>query len=528
MVVIRLRFLAGRFHATPWGRNVNEGDVEWPPSPFRLARALVDVRARRFPDLDDARLTAVLELLAAPVRFSLPPAAMAHTRAYLSSNDKDPTQKQLIFDAFVALSRHEPLYVGLEADADATTLDDLENLLTGLTYLGRSESWTLAELARHPPALDWNCRPAEAGADLGQRVRLACLLPRPEYDHLPVRPEAASAGQAAGRKKGRAAALVSPGPLTTPEGQVKGRRKGKAAEKRPEGVACSWLEALCLSTSDLLKDGWSQPPCLRWIDYALPAGALRPQPAPAQVRLPERRSALFALDCSVLPRVEDGYLFADRARAILMGIHRKVIGGDPAAVSGVFSGKDAAGAPLKGHRHAFFLPLDEDGDGRLDHLLIHAAEPFTESELEALDSLRRVWQGSGRRPDVTLVLASLDRQPPLRPARVFASATPFLASRHYRQGRGPFLDWLAGEIRRECAHHGLPEPVVLAWTSASPFGREPKWWSFARSRKPDAEPPKPGFGVVLRFPEPAPGPFSLGEGCHFGMGLFRPFELPPA
>ena len=40
MIAIKLRFLAGRFHATPWGRHVNEGVVEWPPSPWRLLRAL--------------------------------------------------------------------------------------------------------------------------------------------------------------------------------------------------------------------------------------------------------------------------------------------------------------------------------------------------------------------------------------------------------------------------------------------------------------------------------------------------------
>ena len=41
MPLIELRFPAGRFHATPWGRHVNEGAVEWPPSPWRILRALI-------------------------------------------------------------------------------------------------------------------------------------------------------------------------------------------------------------------------------------------------------------------------------------------------------------------------------------------------------------------------------------------------------------------------------------------------------------------------------------------------------
>ncbi len=37
-VIIKLTFPAGRYHATPWGRHVNEGVAEWPPSPWRLLR----------------------------------------------------------------------------------------------------------------------------------------------------------------------------------------------------------------------------------------------------------------------------------------------------------------------------------------------------------------------------------------------------------------------------------------------------------------------------------------------------------
>ena len=50
MIAIRLRFLTGRFHATPWGHHVNEGVVEWPPSPWRLLRALVATFYRARPE----------------------------------------------------------------------------------------------------------------------------------------------------------------------------------------------------------------------------------------------------------------------------------------------------------------------------------------------------------------------------------------------------------------------------------------------------------------------------------------------
>ena len=50
MTVIELHFLAGRYHSTPWGRHVNEGQPEWPPSPLRLLRALYDAWRRKHPD----------------------------------------------------------------------------------------------------------------------------------------------------------------------------------------------------------------------------------------------------------------------------------------------------------------------------------------------------------------------------------------------------------------------------------------------------------------------------------------------
>ncbi|MCY3654889.1 MAG: type I-U CRISPR-associated protein Csb2, partial [Cyanobacteria bacterium MAG IRC1_bin_28] len=42
-VLLAFRFLAGRYHATPFGHHVNEGLIEWPPSPWRLLRALISV-----------------------------------------------------------------------------------------------------------------------------------------------------------------------------------------------------------------------------------------------------------------------------------------------------------------------------------------------------------------------------------------------------------------------------------------------------------------------------------------------------
>src|SRR5271155_5507766 len=108
-VIIRLTFPGGQYHATPWGRHVNEGVPEWPPSPWRLLRALVAVWKRTCPDVPEQTVKRILTALAAPPRFSLPPIIVAHTRHYMPLGKKSPKEitgggTSLIFDTFASVS----------------------------------------------------------------------------------------------------------------------------------------------------------------------------------------------------------------------------------------------------------------------------------------------------------------------------------------------------------------------------------------------------------------------------------------
>jgi CRISPR-associated protein Csb2 len=211
---------------------------------------------------------------------------------------------------------------------------------------------------------------------------------------------------------------------------------------------------------------------------------------------------------------------AERVRRKLMGIHKRLVG-DPAKVSPKLSGKDMQGRRLLGHRHAFILPLDRDGDGRLDHLLVTCREPFDRDERRALDQLESIWQPQGR-PDVRcmpIFRGALGQIWP--PATIMQSVTPFVPPRHYRKGRGEFTRWLADELRREAAHHELPP---LARVTLLPClrvaGRDLRWIEFRRNRRDDAA--RLGCGFELEFTQPPVGPVTLGYGCHFGLGLFMP------
>lgn len=477
MPILQLRFPAGRYHATPWGRHVNEGEPEWPPSPFRIARALLDMWYRRCTAAVSAQdMEAVLQLFAGCPRFALPPSGRAVTKSYLSSNTTVFSDKEPVLDAFVTLMSGAVVCMELPA-ASRTTLEALRELVSHLNYLGRSESWTAAEVADSlPDGCQWNCVPKAEQFPAHELLTVNLLRTPSAYLDLPYLP----------RKKSKSK-KVPPAPL-------------------------SWSEALCLSTKELFEQGWNRHPLLSATPYVYTASA----PCPLAVPQTEVGCVTYALQGNVLPLVEHTFPFAKRVRRVLMGIHRVVMGGDPARCSWRFSGKDAAGNPLTGHRHAFFWPLDLDGDGRLDHLRIYTNQSFTADELEALYRLNKVWT-PGKADDLQLRFLHALSTPPQTTSTIFESRTPVVMNRNWRKGRGSFAEWLRQEIRQECARHGLPEP-----TTVKPLAvdyRERRWASFVRGEQNTI--PKQGYGFCLEFERPVPGPFSLGALAHYGFGMFE-------
>lgn len=90
MIRIGLTFTAGRYHATPWGRHVNEGAVEWPPSPWRVSRALIAVGFSKLswteiPQTAKELLVQLIERL--PTYWLAPEVTTGHTRHYMPDGE---------------------------------------------------------------------------------------------------------------------------------------------------------------------------------------------------------------------------------------------------------------------------------------------------------------------------------------------------------------------------------------------------------------------------------------------------------
>jgi len=516
VLALRLRFPARRFHATPWGRHVNEAEVAWPPDLWRLCRALIATWHRKLavgPRNGNELSQLLAALSAAPPVYRLPPAVHAHARHYMPTRSGSSEKPTLVFDAFARVDPDDPLVMAWPAlDLEAENAALLDALLAATGYLGRAESWLDAE---RTDAWDGepNCLPvSEAAATGGGWETVELLLPRTPEDYRAFRSHFLEGLSARGQKIDR-----------------------KTVATLPE----SWIEALSVETSDLHAAGWSQPPAARQIRYLRPADCLKPAvlPRPRPRRQPESvttaRFALYRQAASgpgatggraPLPRVEDSVRVGEWFRRAVMSRAKQVSG--EASIPEVFSGH----AGLTGHRHAFYLPEDHDGDGRIDHLVLHAPAGLDGAALRALDRLDHLWNRDGQ--EWHLILEAVG------PAQEIASASKLLGESGTWESRTPYLHpWhvkkgfsIEDQLRRECRERGLPDLAGLERTATIKIaGREQRSIQFHRfrSKRGLTQPDTRGSFWRLVFREPVRGPLALGFGCHFGLGLFAPGAPAP-
>ncbi len=469
MIAISLRFLAGRYHATPWGRHVNEGAVEWPPSLWRLLRALVAVYHRARPaGVSEKQLKEIVSALSEPPVFYLPPATTAHTRHYDVANESVK-----FFDTFIAVDpKASVICLWPEVDLSSENRAALAALLTSLNTFGRAESWCEATLLNTLPDCQINSKPLEAGQSLAGLEPVRMLI--------------------------------------------------------PDANKANVYDALLIETSAMRKQKMLEPQGTQWITYTRRADALSQRRA-----LPPRRAtkittvtvARYALNSTVLPLMQDALPVAELVRRAL--IHKRVDTSHSLAIIG----KTVDGVPLEGHLHAHYFATDEDHDGRIDHITIYAECGFDQSDIAALGALMTL-RRHGNRPDVRIVLTGLGKRedfaqtPILASSKRWRSVTPFSLPRFANRGGGKPprpRDLPEAQLVRELRLRGLPEPRFITRIEGYAAAERPlvRWLDFHAQRYNGAQ----GNGLAgfeIEFAEEVRGPIAAGFACHFGLGLFMP------
>ena len=167
----------------------------------------------------------------------------------------------------------------------------------------------------------------------------------------------------------------------------------------------------------------------------------------------------FALSGKALPMTFDTLRWGELARQCAMSQYGRSNRG---AASRALSGKDASGIPLTGHGHAFYLPTDEDGDGRLDHLTVWAPGGLTAGEFQSVASVNTLNPGGQREPVQLAYLAHgaasdfAGVSPLFSVSKSWRSLTPYVLPRHVKfrgprdeSGRKPMVDGPEEQISRE-------------------------------------------------------------------------------
>jgi CRISPR-associated protein Csb2 len=461
-----LRFPLGRYHATPWGTNLNEGAVEWPPSPWRLLRALYASWRNRVPHLDGDIVLGLLDQLAQAPVYVIPPHARAHTRHFVpgpAHKEGVATDRTKVLDAFVAVSPSAELVVRWPVDLDGEQRDVFEVLVAHLTYLGRAESACEAEarFGSFSEPVGTSCAPLPD--DSGESRTIDVLVP--------IRP-------------------LDEGALTVTTSALRGTLRRR------------------------------EPPGAKRVRYPRPV-----ERSEGTARRPSRSSGTvttvrWALATPAPPSRHAAVAWADTLRMAALSAYG---GADRRPAPPVLSGRADDGAPQRGrHGHVHWLAFGDRCDRRMSSVAAWAPDGFDDEVVDALASIPRLYrsgigdvrpsalgvEGWGTAPMVVPELVG--------PSSVWESYTPFSPSRH-RKGGG-FQAHVLASVRQELEWRGLPAADVEFVKGG---------WAAFRTHRPSGErlrDARRATGLRLRFDAPVCGPLALGALCHFGLGLFLPVE----
>jgi CRISPR-associated protein Csb2 len=450
MTTVKLTFPWARCYAHPWG--INPGrlrEAEWPPSPWRLLRALVSAWFRahpgRAPSTDCIGLIEALgrelpEIGTGKVSFGCTVHWQPNYGAAMEGRPDVVRRRRE--NAEYKKTRHEnhftavsgPVFfrwqhVSLTEDQQAL----LRSLLAEITYFGRAESLCHAEVCETqlPASIGW-CQPSN-----GRRIS---ALSRDVF---------------------------CPNPDDFQFADLWARR-GDPAREEVQNAPPHFVDKL-LST-DMKADGGE------WFSYQMPDG----WPAKWVVKIPKARKDLrimnqqpvartlrFSLQCRIQIPLKFTVDIAGHFRQSAIKRFKEAHGEQ--AHSFALSGHPPAPQYAMGdHQHAHFLPLPRQVDRSrfIEEIHIWAPGGLTQSEVEALMRVKTVHWGAADYPIRPVLLEISNGCPDFfvaRPARIWRSLTPFIPPRHFYRG-----NLHAAKLKeKDSPEHQLAEMLRLAGVDQS-------------------------------------------------------------
>lgn len=510
MTVLELRFPVGRYHATPWGRHVNEGAVEWPPSPWRILRALIATWYLKAREIPEPTIRSLVENLSVLPSFRLPGASTSHTRHYMPLRNGEKTK---VFDTFIQLPREDCVQVVWNIDLAPELAAALTTLAARFGYFGRAESLVLARVLDDVTQIKPNSLPLAEGASLPEHTELVRLL---------------TAVTPSDYERWRAEFLAS---QPASEGKKNSPKKAKAPKTE---IPDDLFNALHADTGGLQAAGWNLPPGAQYVNYIRPENAFTPTAKLRPLRSRDLPTvARYAVVSTVAPGIRQAISVADR-------VHKALCAGDECAP--VFTGLGANQEPRGDHVHAHIFCEPNGERDAITHITVWAPMGFDEAARLSLRTLNKVWGHGGH--DIRLVLHGIGQTTDFAECNLFEksdkwrSLTPFVSTRHaktFRDGR-PKIDetgWQVGSAGHDLLRLlklykpkiGVEIKQIDERSGPFRFGnRHLRSLQFqtVRHNGGGSHGDEPGKCFQLTFSTPVQGPLALGYGCHFGLGLFVP------
>jgi CRISPR-associated protein Csb2 len=540
-VGISIQFLTGRYHATPWNHQVNEGVVDFPPSPWRILRAFVSAYYRLCETPPKSELLGLLTSLSTQLPcYWVPLYTSAHTRHYMPIWKEGKASTTKVIDTFLAFeggalspqAKIKVVWQDVELNHLQQTL--LKQLCCQINYLGRAESWVEINLIEDLENLEFNAIPAhfENQPIVFEKAQLL----------VPLSPEEMVGFQAG--------LSILPKP-----------KKGKNQWQIPADI----LAALELDVGKLHAQAWNGIPGTRWVPYTI-AKVEPPKSHSNTSHFQKPNFARFALASNVLPDLTEAVNICDRIRQALIK-HSNGIN----VFTGRSSGKDKESLVyLQGQEHAWYLP-EVNQQGKIEHIVVYAKTGFDwDKAIPALKKLNRLWSPGGS--DLQTILISLGqlenyvttnqqndkRYQVIGNSYKWHSLTPVVLTRHpkFRHNGDQRLipntsfqvdgaEHQALKLLTQLNYLGIPleNNKIIAdgdWLCLQMFDEQPivklrrcdngvtdwKWQAFRRQRYSGngQKSSDNGYWFEIEFSQPQSGPIALGYAAHFGLGTFVPIE----
>ncbi|MGC8742438.1 MAG: type I-G CRISPR-associated protein Csb2 [Verrucomicrobiia bacterium] len=521
MVLIEFTFPAKRLHTTPWDKQVNEGVVEWPPSPWRILRALISTwHIKCKNDVPEERFRGIIDKLTEKLpSYELPRASLGHTRHFMPTIEGPNIKKAKIFDTFVVVDGALKALWDIELSPEQ--IKDLELICGRLSYLGRAESVVVVCLKTNSDGFKPNAIPLAEDEHIPpgkEIVRLLTPMSASQYQTWKTSLE-----------------KTEPGEFKLEAGAKEAKKKRTSKKKKKDNVLPSDIfSALHADTADLEARGWKTPPGAKFIDYARPMNCFEVKRILGKIAEARPVVARFEIASAVMPRIVDAIKIAER-------VHRYILSRFKGEIApGVLSGCDENKKPLTGHRHLHIFCEPCGKRDEITNITLFAEEGFGREEQAAIQSITKLWGEGGH--DLQLVFLGFGDKDyfidslPFGESDEWYSLTPFVPTLHpkfYRDGR-PKYDaegWHIGspeyDLRRLILESGKPLPQKIERLKSIVInGRELRWLQFFSRRiyGKGTSSGQPPVGFRIKFPEKLQGPLAFGYGAHFGMGMFATKE----